>query len=165
MSDDAAFREQIVHLLKGDQAHMTFDDAVAGFPASAMNTRPPNVSYTPWHLLEHLRITQQDILAFTNGEAYVELRWPEDYWPAPDATADQAAWDTTIRQFRTDLAALIALARDPANDLHAPVKHATGDEYALARELFTVAAHNSYHIGEFAILRQVMDTWPPDHDK
>jgi hypothetical protein len=25
-----------------------------------------------------------------------------------------------------------------------------------------VADHNAYHVGEFAILRQVMGTWPPD---
>jgi len=24
-----------------------------------------------------------------------------------------------------------------------------------------VGAHNAYHLGEFAILRQVMGTWPP----
>ena len=163
MSEDNALREQIVHALTGDNAHMTFDDAVANFPADAMNTRPPNVSYSPWQLLEHLRITQQDILAFTAGEAYVELHWPRDYWPAPDATADPDAWDRTIRQFRADLATLIALARDPRNDLSGRVRHATADHYTLARELLTVASHNSYHIGEFAILRQVMGTWPADH--
>ena len=27
-----------------------------------INTRPPRVDYTFWHLLEHLRITQADIL-------------------------------------------------------------------------------------------------------
>ena len=30
--------------------------------------------------------------------------------------------------------------------------------------LLTVASHNSYHIGEFAILRQVLGTWPADHE-
>jgi len=25
-----------------------------------------------------------------------------------------------------------------------------------------VADHNAYHVGEFAVLRQVMDTWPAD---
>jgi len=165
MPANHGIREQIVHLLKGDNAHMTFDDAVADFPASAMNTRPPHVSYTPWHLLEHLRLTQRDILDFTAGERYVERHWPRDYWPEAGATTDQEGWDATLRQFRSDLAALIALARDTSTDLDAPVRHATGDHYTLARELFTVAAHNSYHIGEFAILRQIMGTWPANHDR
>jgi hypothetical protein len=28
-----------------------------------------------------------------------------------------------------------------------------------------VADHNAYHVGEFAILRQVMETWPPDREE
>jgi len=30
------------------------------------------------------------------------------------------------------------------------------------RELLIVSEHNIYHIGELAILRQVMGAWPPD---
>jgi hypothetical protein len=30
------------------------------------------------------------------------------------------------------------------------------------REFLLVADHNAYHVGEFAILRQVMGTWPKD---
>jgi hypothetical protein len=26
-----------------------------------------------------------------------------------------------------------------------------------------IGDHNAYHLGEFAILRQVMGSWPPDH--
>jgi hypothetical protein len=33
-------------------------------------------------------------------------------------------------------------------------------QHTLIRELLIVSEHNTYHIGEFAILRQVMGTWP-----
>jgi hypothetical protein len=32
--------------------------------------------------------------------------------------------------------------------------------HTVFREIRIVGAHNAYHIGEFAILRQVMGTWP-----
>ncbi|HET8523587.1 MAG TPA: DinB family protein [Thermomicrobiales bacterium] len=163
MTSERAIRDQIVALLQGGNAHMTFDEAVADFPLSSINTRPPHVPYTPWHLLEHLRITQRDILDFIAAGQYEEPRWPDDYWPDQDVTANEQSWQETIRQFREDLTALIALAQDPAQDLGAPVKHATNDGQNLARELLVVADHNAYHIGEFAILRQVMGTWPADH--
>lgn len=163
MAPETSLRNEIVTLLRGDNAHMTFADAVAAFPESAMNQRPPNVPYTPWHLLEHLRIAQRDILDYIIADTYTERDWPVDYWPAPDATADRAQWNETVRQFEADLAALIALTEDETLDLNAAVKHATAGQ-TLARELFTVAAHNSYHIGEFAILRQVMGTWPAGHE-
>jgi hypothetical protein len=164
MTSQSTVRDQIVALLRGGNAHMSFDEAVADFPLDAINTRPPHVPYTPWHLLEHVRIAQRDILDFVTADHYRELRWPEDYWPSQDATADEQTWQETIRRFREDLAAVIALAENPAQDLAAPVKHATNSGQTLTRELLVVADHNAYHIGEFAILRQVMGTWPPVHE-
>jgi hypothetical protein len=34
--------------------------------------------------------------------------------------------------------------------------------HTILREVRLVGDHNAYHIGEFAILRQVMGTWPSD---
>jgi hypothetical protein len=32
-------------------------------------------------------------------------------------------------------------------------------DYTVLREILLVADHNAYHIGEFAVLRQVMGMW------
>ncbi len=156
--NDNILREQLLAVLDGVGAHMPFDEAVADFPDDAINRRPPNVSYTPWHLLEHLRITQADILDYIRNPAYVEIDWPADYWPAPDATATPAQFAQTIEGFRADLGDLRKLAADPATDLSATIPNSPG--HTILRELRVVADHNAYHIGEFAILRQVMGTWP-----
>ena len=65
-------RSELLELLAGEGAHMPLDEAVADFPVEAMNARPPNVSYTPWQLLEHVRITQWDILDYIRNRAYLE---------------------------------------------------------------------------------------------
>ncbi len=154
---DTALREQLLHLLRGGNAHLAFDDAVADFPMEAINRRPPHVPYTPWHLLEHLRITQWDILDFIRNPHYQAIKWPDNYWPAPDTEADAAAWEQTLAAFRADLKAIEAIASDPQTDLAATIPH--GDGQTVLREILLVADHNAYHIGEFAILRQVMGTW------
>ncbi len=158
---DATLRDQLLALLKGGNAHLTFDDAIADFPPAAMNQQPPNVPYTPWHILEHLRITQWDILEFVRNPRHVSPEWPKGYWPAPDATTDVAGWQATIDAFRADLAAVQEIVRDPSIDLSAELPHAPG--YTYIREVLLVADHNAYHIGEFAILRQVMGTWGKGH--
>lgn len=162
MSADTILRQQVLALLDGRNAHATLDDVVAGFPPEHFNTRPPNVPYSPWHLLEHIRIAQWDILEFTRDPNYKSPPWPEGYWPAPDAQADEAAWNNTLAAIRADMAALKAMVQDPARDLTAELPHAPG--YTLLREALLVADHNAYHIGEFGILRQVMGTWPPGHE-
>jgi hypothetical protein len=161
MNSDQSVRDELLFLLRGGHAHMPLEAAVADFPAAHFNTCPPNVSYTPWHLLEHMRITQADILEFIRNPKYVYLNWPEDYWPAADEQADAAAWQATIAGFQTDNQALQAIVSDPATDLYTPLAHGAGQN--ILREILVVADHNAYHIGEFAIQRQVMRTWPAGH--
>ncbi|MFQ5578613.1 MAG: DinB family protein [Anaerolineae bacterium] len=160
MNADSVMRRQLLALLRGGNAHMGFEQAVANFPAEHINRRPPHVSYTPWHLLEHLRIAQRDILEFIRNPNHVSPEWPAGYWPAPDAQTDEAGWRKTIADFQADLAALEELAQNPHTDLFGPIPHAP--DYTIFREILLVADHNAYHTGEFAILRQVMQTWDGD---
>lgn len=161
MDADTALREQLVIGLRGDDAHMTFEEAVEAFPDAAINERPPNVTYTPWHLVEHLRITQWDILEYIRNPAHRSPAWPVGYWPDPSAEATPAMFRATVTAFLADRAALEAIARDPAVDVLAPMPHAP--RHTVARELRVVANHNSYHVGELAVLRQVTGTWGPGH--
>jgi hypothetical protein len=141
---------------------MSFDKAVADFPAWAMNARAPSVTYTPWHIVEHLRITQWDILRYIEDPTgHVSPKWPVEYWPAPDAETDEAGFRQTVEGFRADLRALEAIASDDTVDLFAVLEGTPG--HTVFRELCVIGNHNSYHIGEFSSLRQVMGSWPPGH--
>lgn len=155
-------REDLLRLLEGDDAHLTFEDAVADFPDDAINRRPPNVAYTPWHLVEHLRLTQWDILEYIRNPTWVSPDWPIGYWPLPSATATPAQFAASVARFLEDRAALRDLVADPASDLTAPIPHTPG--HSLLREVRIAADHNAYHVGEFAVLRQVMGSWPANRD-
>ena len=151
-------RDQLAEFLDGEGAHMAFEEAVADFPDGSINLRAPNVEYTPWHLLEHLRRTQRDILDYIRQDGYEELDWPADYWPKRDATATPGEFRATVKGFRSDRAELRAILMDPATDLFAVLPGTPG--HTVLREIRINADHNAYHVGEFAVLRQVMGTWP-----
>ena len=156
--NDQHVRLQLVNALSERQAHMLFNDAVKDFPAEHYNTRPANIPYSFWHLLEHLRITQWDILDYIQNPDYQYLEFPAGYWAPPDSETDQAGWDKTIADFNHDLQALIDIVNHPDTDLYAQIPHAqTG--HTILREINIVATHNAYHIGEFGILRGVMGLW------
>jgi hypothetical protein len=161
MTDDIALRRELIRLLDGLDARMPFEEAVADFPDAGMNLCAPNVEYTPWHIIEHMRLTQADILEYVLGEGYVEKTWPDEYWPPRDAVATRAHWEASIQGFRSDVEALKAIVRDPARDLNAVLPDTPG--HTLLREVRIVGDHNAYHIGEFAALRQVMGTWGAGH--
>ena len=151
-------REQLVYVLQGKGAHMTLEEAVADFPVAEINTKPASVPYSFWHLLEHIRICQWDILEFTRDPEHVSPEFPTGLWPASDATTDEAGWQATLSQIWSDRNAMIGITRDESLDLTAEIPHAPG--YTYLREILLVADHNAYHTGEFAILRQMMGLWP-----
>ncbi|MGH7421744.1 MAG: DinB family protein [Candidatus Rokuibacteriota bacterium] len=150
-------RAEVRNLVHGP-SYMSFDEVVEDFPMNRINTRPPNVPYTPWHLLEHMRIAQRDILEYIEDKNYRPPRWPEDYWPDPAAQADAKAWKKTVAAFRRDRGALEKIAGNARIPLGAPLPHAK--QHTYIRELLIASEHNTYHIGELAILRQVMGAWP-----
>jgi hypothetical protein len=157
---EEAVRNHLEYLLKGGGAHMGFDQVVANLPARLQSQKPPGLPYTPWRLLEHLRIAQRDILDFCRNPHYVELPFPEGYWPAGDGPQPGESWDRSIEEFRQDLAAMIALVSDPATELLAPIPWGSGQ--TLLREALLVADHNAYHIGEMVVVRRLLGSEPDE---
>lgn len=158
MSSDMIVRQQLVNMLNVQQAHMLFEDAVKDFPQAHINTRPPHVDYSFWHLLEHIRFCQWDILDYIINPDYQHVEWPKGYWCDPAEDTDSAGWQQTIQQFYDDQQALIKLVLDPATDIYAQIPHGA-QGHNIVREINIVATHNAYHVGEFGILRQVMGLW------
>lgn len=158
---ETSLRQQLISFLTSAQAHMTFLEAVDSFPVERINDFPPNVDYTPWMLMEHIRITQKDIVDFLLAPTYKEQTWPDEYWPKKSIKADKKMWEKTIVSYTKDLNTLTKIAIDKKIDLSAKVKN--GDGQIILRELLLIIDHTAYHIGEFAILRQIMGTWPKGH--
>ena len=150
-------RAQLVDLLLRGNAHMSFSDAVEGFPLAKINDKFPHSEYSAWGLLEHMRLAQNDILDFSTNPQYQDKAWPEGYWPDPKMVASAADWRRTLELFYQDQQALVDLVNDPQTDLFVKFPHGSGQN--ILKEILVVADHNAYHIGEFAILRQVMGTW------
>src|SRR5207302_1236301 len=66
-----ALRDHVGELLRGGHAHLVFKDAIADWPIALRGTKPAGQPFTPWRLLEHIRITQWDIVEFTNSAQHV----------------------------------------------------------------------------------------------
>ncbi|MGE3805950.1 MAG: DinB family protein [Gemmataceae bacterium] len=164
MNTDQALREHVLYLLKGGGAHLNFDDAIDGLPALLRGKRPEHIPHTPWRLLEHLRLCQWDILEFSRDAKHVSPKFPEGYWPAGDAPADDAVWNQSVAQFRADLKAMQALVANANTDLFAPIPW--GDGQTILREALLVADHNAYHLGQLVVVRRALGAWdaPSTHE-
>src|SRR3954468_2463998 len=141
---ESELRSTLARALGWDDAHAGVERVVDGIAPQLRGRAPAGLPYSPWQLLEHLRLTQRDILEFCRNPEYQEPHWPDDYWPSASAPASDGEWDAAVAAFRADRGALEALAVDPATDLLAPIPHGTGQ--TLLRELLLAADHASYHV-------------------
>ena len=158
MTNDQALRKHIVKLLSARNAHVSFDKAFSNFPAEHINSKIANVPFSPWQLLEHMRIAQWDILEFSRNPNHVSPKFPEGYWPAGNVAADEEAWDQSIASFSVDLKEMQDLVADESTDLLAPIPH--GQDQTILREALLVADHNAYHLGQLVLIRRCLGEWP-----
>ena len=73
---DKSLREHTLKLLEGRGAHIDFESLIADFPLEIINKKAPQIPYTPWHVLEHMRIALWDILEFSTNASHVSPPWP-----------------------------------------------------------------------------------------
>lgn len=149
-------REQLAKFQNWREAHADFD-AAADIPPELRGKTPPGLPYSPWQLIEHMRITQGDILEFCRSTDYTERKWPDDYWPKSPAPPDVGAWDSSVAAFRRDRKALQEMIRDPQCDLFAKVPAGTGQTFL--REILLVADHTAYHVGQLVAVRRLLGAW------
>lgn len=155
--EDTSLREHVLYLLRDGGAHVGFDKAITDLPPELRGSKPSQMPFTAWRLLEHLRIAQWDILEFSRNRKHVSPAWPAAYWPEADAPPDAKAWDRSVAAFRADLRAMEQLVADPKTDLYAKIPH--GDGQTILREALLVADHNAYHIGQLVLLRRLLGAW------
>ena len=154
---DRALRDHVAALIGWEDAHAGLEQVVDGVPPDQWGAPAPGLPYTLWQLLEHLRLTQHDILDFCRNPGYTQPRWPEDYWPTEPAPPDDGAAARSIAAFREERQRLAALAGDESLDLFARIPHGTGQTYL--RELLLVADHTSYHLGQMVVVRRALGIW------
>jgi hypothetical protein len=144
-------------IAKGN-AHATFEDAVAAIPGELLEKVPAGLPYSIWQLVEHMRITQWDILDFCRNPDYKAMRWPDDYWPKEKGPGHKGDFQKSVDQVLADRKAFIALLHKAGDEaLYAPLPH--GDGQNLFREALLIIDHNSYHTAEVIVIRRLLHNW------
>lgn len=152
-SDDS-LRKHVLYLLRGGGAHLSFDELVGSFPADLCNRQIDGLPYTPWQVLEHMRLAQWDILEFSRDADHVSPEFPKGYWPTPNELGSTSLWQQSVDEFRKDLQQMEALVEDPSIDLHAKIPH--GDGQTILREALLTADHNAYHLGVLSVMSRIL---------
>ena len=148
-------REHLINLLQGHGAHMSYGEALSGFPKEFRNSKIPKFTNTPWKILEHMRIAQWDILQFSIDPEHISPKFPDGYWPDKETPPNEIAWVNSVNLFFKDLQKMQNLVMDTSKKLFAPIPHGTGQ--TILRETLLVADHNAYHLGQLIMMQRYLE--------
>jgi uncharacterized damage-inducible protein DinB len=154
-----AYRPIVAAALSWEQAHVSFERAVAGLPAELRGRRPADYPHSVWELVEHIRIAQLDLVEYMEGPDHEVLTWPEGYWPEHAAPPTQGAWDESVAAVLRDRDRLAAIATREELDLTAAIPWGEGRTYL--RTVLLAVDHTAYHVGQIVAVRRLLGVWPP----
>ena len=156
--EETVLREQLVEMLRGGEAHIKAEAALANVSPEFRSLRPAAEVHSIWEELEHLRIAQEDILRYTIDASWESPKWPDGFWPAHSEAVSDQEWTASVEGFLADLEEVITLVQDAKLDLTANIPHGAGRTYL--RQVLLVADHNAYHLGQIVQARKLLGDWP-----
>ncbi len=154
---DQELRSHLLQLLESSGAHINLRQVLKNIPAH-LRGKTAQKLHTAWQILEHMRIAQKDILDFMVNPEYLELKFPDDYWPKEEEPPTPESWDNSVKALLDDLNSIKDILKDPSIDLLAKIPHGSGQ--TILREILLVADHNSHHLGQLAQLRLLLGLSP-----
>lgn len=159
MSDELTqIREIVARSLSWEEAHATFDKAVANLAVNLRGKRPGNFPHSCWELLEHIRIAQEDLADFMERADYHQYKWPDEYWPLDPAPPSDKAWDDSIAAVLRDREHIKEITMRESIDLTAKVPWGNGQTYL--RTILVAVDHTAYHVGQILAVRKLLGAWP-----
>jgi uncharacterized damage-inducible protein DinB len=157
MTSEQRLRKHLKDLLEGGNAHARLEEVLGDWPPKLRGQKPAGLPYSPWQILEHMRIAQWDILEFSRDPQHVSPDFPGGYWPEQDEPPDTTAWENSIKVLLEELRQMQQLVADRSVDLFAQIPHGQGQ--TILREALLVADHNAYHLGQLVVLRRLLGAW------
>jgi uncharacterized damage-inducible protein DinB len=166
---DSTLRE----LVYGKGAHVDPVACVEDISAELAARTVAEYPHSIWQIVEHMNYWMDYDLGKIAGEnrpypGKAIEGWPAHPSPAAESHAinDVEAWQATTRRFTDLLAELARLAESNTAALERKVQHLgpgqSPRESTVRAMLWQIAAHNSYHAGQIALLRRQFCAWPPE---
>jgi hypothetical protein len=140
--------------LTGGDAHVATRSVFDGLHWRTAGLRVEGSPHTLYELLNHQIFWQDGVLEWLDGRSPSMPEHASGSWPGASAPGSRGEWLKAVRRYRTALMRLEAAARRATS-----VRKGRGK--SALEMLVEVAAHNSYHAGQAALLRRLPNKWPP----
>ena len=157
----------LIELLYGKGAHANSIECVEGLTAALASRQIAGFPHSIWQLLFHLNYWIDYDLKRVRGEHPAYPAHADESWPRSPAPADETEWKQTVAHFSALIRDVERLASSPVEEHRQEVEamheaHRRISSSMLAA-LWQTVVHNSYHLGQIALLRRTLGAWPPEN--
>jgi uncharacterized damage-inducible protein DinB len=155
----------LTELLYGKGAHANSIACVEGLTAELASRRITGFPHSIWQIVFHLNYWIDYDLKRIRGERPLYPGHASESWPPDPASADDIEWKREVTRFTALLGEVEVLANAGSEKMQEEVEamhpaHERQSSSVLA-VLWQTVVHNSYHLGQIALLRRVLGVWPP----
>ena len=153
----ASARQGLRRALSGEGSHVDVGGAFLGLDWRLAGRRPAGAPHSVFRLLGHMIYWQDVYLERLAGASVPSPEHDAIGWPGAEEPSSEDEWKDAVARFSAGLARAMRAAESNSLDLALPnfggrTRHET---------LHLIASHNSYHVGQVALLRRMLETWPP----
>jgi uncharacterized damage-inducible protein DinB len=158
----------LVELLYGKYAHANPIACVEDVTAELAAQRAEGFPHSIWEIVWHVNYWMDYEITRIRGEDPPYPGHAAESWPS-ESCPDELDWNREVERFAALIDELAGLARSDDETLERQVRApAEVADPSYPREPVTVldvlwqtVVHNSYHVGQVALLRRALGIWPP----
>ena len=155
----------LTELLRGKGAHAdplaSVDDLSTELVARHVEGFPHSIG----QLVFHMNYWMDYELRRIRGQRPAYPEHNSESFPSAPSPADTQEWDRLRKHFASLLADFAALANSPPEEMRRQIETVHEGDKKIAGTLEAVlcqmVAHNSYHVGQIAMIRRMLGPWPP----
>jgi len=155
----------LTELLRGKGAHADPVACVEDLSADTAARHVEGFPHSIGQLVFHMNYWMNYELCRIRGERPAYPEHASESFPPAASPLDAQEWDRLRKRFAGLLADFIALANSSPQEMRRQIEtvHAGDTKVAgtLEAVLWQMVAHNSYHVGQVAMIRRTLGAWPP----
>jgi len=152
-------------LLYGEGAHANPVACLEDVPAALAGRKVEDCPHSIWQILGHMNYWMDYDLRRIAGELPPYPAHAVESWPRSDGPTGDDEWNHAVQCFTSLLDKLLTLSAAGPEILqrHVAPTHPSHETRSSSVEavLWETLVHNSYHIGQVALLRRCLGAWPP----
>jgi uncharacterized damage-inducible protein DinB len=153
---ESILRDTLLAGVEGQGAHTDASRMLDGLDWQLAGRKLAEAPYTIQQEANHIVYWNGYAVAASRGENPTAPAHAVDGWPGPEAPASGEDWDAFVLAYKASLEALATeIRRVPLGEMMPSGRRSRADV------LRAMGNHVSYHVGQIALLRRMLNAWPP----